>query len=260
MSERTDELKRLYRRFGSDTKALLTEYPALDNLRVFSDRREGLLEWFSFRKGASLLQAGSGAGSLTRMLLEKGLKVTVQEEDPELLDFVKLRFSMNSGTSTGADTASANGAEMPAPEYFSGALGDIPAGRRFDYILFDGTLKKNDHAAVAAAKRLLAEGGVLIAAADNSYGVRAFAGAEREENSMSREALESLLLGNGNDDGNSSAAGGGNAGILTRYYVEPMRALPSAIYSDRRLPEAGELSRVIPAYGFPPLRRTALFL
>ena len=64
MSERTDELKRLCRRFGNDTKALLTEYPALENLRVFSDRREGLLEWFSFRKGASLLQAGSGAGSL----------------------------------------------------------------------------------------------------------------------------------------------------------------------------------------------------
>ena len=120
MSERTDELKRLYRRFGSDTKALLTEYPALDNLRVFSDRREGLLEWFSFRKGASLLQAGSGAGSLTRMLLEKGLKVTVQEEDPELLEFVKLRLS-------GAEAAPAGGAADMAPEFFSGALGDIPA-------------------------------------------------------------------------------------------------------------------------------------
>ena len=243
MSERTDELKRLCRRFGGDTKALLTEYPALENLRVFSDRREGLLEWFSFRKGASLLQAGSGAGSLTRMLLEKGLKVTVQEEDPELLDFVKLRFSMNSGTGAGA--------EASAPEYFSGALGDIPAGRRFDYILFDGTLKKNDHAAVAAAKRLLAAGGVLIVAADNSYGVRAFAGAEREENSMSREALESLLLGGGNGSAAGGGNAGGNAGSLTRYYVEPMRALPSTIYSDRRLPEAGELSRVIPAYGFP---------
>ena len=245
MSERTDELKRLYRRFGSDTKALLTEYPALDNLRVFSDRREGLLEWFSFRKGASLLQAGSGAGSLTRMLLSKGLKVTVQEEDPELLEFVKLRLS---------------GAEA-APEFFSGALGDIPAGRRFDYVLFDGTLKKNDFAAVAAAKHLLAEGGVLIAAADNSYGVRAFAGAEREENSMSREALEALLLQDGRSDGECASRTGGNTaecpsraggnGFLTRYYVEPMRALPSAIYSDRRLPEAGELSRVIPAYGFP---------
>ena len=189
MSERTDELKRLYRRFGSDTKALLTEYPALDNLRVFSDRREGLLEWFSFRKGASLLQAGSGAGSLTRMLLEKGLKVTVQEEDPELLEFVKLRLSGDS------------------LEFFSGALGDIPAGRRFDYVLFDGTLKKNDHAAVAAAKSLLAEGGVLIAAADNSYGIRAFAGAEREENSMSREALEALLLQDDGSAGNRTARG-----------------------------------------------------
>ena len=138
----------------------------------------------------------------------------MQEEDPELLEFVKLRLSGNSG---GPETTQAGAADK-APEFFSGALGDIPAGRRFDYVLFDGTLKKNDRAAVAAAKRLLAEGGGLIAAADNSYGVRAFAGAEREENSMSREALEALLLQDDGSAGEGAARACGN-GFLTRYYV-----------------------------------------
>ena len=53
MSEHTEELKRLYQRYGTDSAALLAEYPSMENLRVFSDRREGLLEWYAFRKGKS---------------------------------------------------------------------------------------------------------------------------------------------------------------------------------------------------------------
>ena len=35
MSERTQELKRLYQRYGTDSAALLAEYPSMENLRVF---------------------------------------------------------------------------------------------------------------------------------------------------------------------------------------------------------------------------------
>ena len=92
MSERTQELKRLYQRYGTDSAALLAEYPSMENLRVFSDRREGLLEWYAFRKGASLLMAGSGCGALTGMLLRKGLKVTVLDPDAENLELERLRW------------------------------------------------------------------------------------------------------------------------------------------------------------------------
>ena len=223
MSGQARELKRLYERFGSDTKTLLSEYPTLENLRVFSDRREGLLEWYGFREGASLLAVGSGAGALTGMLLRKGLSVTVLEEDPDAMELTRLR-------------AEGNGAERLT--LLSAGLSGLPADRIFDYILFDGTLGKGDAAAVEAAKRHLAPDGILIAAADNAYGVRAFAGAEKEENAIGKAAFESLLQS-------------GEAGSITRYYAEPMRAMPLSIYSDRYLPGAGELSRVIPAYGFP---------
>ena len=94
MSERTQELKRLYQRYGTDSAALLAEYPSMENLRVFSDRREGLLEWYAFRKGASLLMAGSGCGALTGMLLRKGLKVTVLDPDAENLELERLRWDI----------------------------------------------------------------------------------------------------------------------------------------------------------------------
>ena len=51
MSKRTEEQIRLFKQFGGDGKQLLREHPSLENLKVFSDRREGLLEWFDFRKG-----------------------------------------------------------------------------------------------------------------------------------------------------------------------------------------------------------------
>ena len=230
MSERTQELKRLYQRYGTDSAALLAEYPSMENLRVFSDRREGLLEWYAFRKGASLLMAGSGCGALTGMLLRKGLKVTVLDPDAENLELERLRWDTPE-----LDTVLGTITKTGIP---GGCFPEIPAGTRFDYILFDGTLSREGEAEILAAKKLLKKDGVLIVAADNAYGVRAFAGAEAEEHPIGKAALEGLIRA-------------GEEGAVTRYYAEPMRTMPNVIYSDRYLPGTGELSRVIPAYGFP---------
>lgn len=220
MSTRTEELKRLYGRFRGNTRQLLSEYPTLENLRIFSDRREGLLEWYNFRKGASLLSVGSGMGALVELYLRKGLQVTVLESDPEALEFTRYRAASASLT------------------LICGTFRDLPEGAQYDYIVFDGTLQRADVEWVEQAKHLLSPEGVLIVASDNAYGVRAFAGAEPEENALGREMLERLLSA-------------GDAGQVTRYYVEPLRALPGTVWSERHLPEMGELSRVIPAYGFP---------
>ncbi len=94
MSARTEELKRLYGRFGRDARQLLSEYPTLENLRIFSDRREGLLEWYGFRRGASLLSVGSGMGALVELYLRRGLRVTVLESDPEALEFTQFKINI----------------------------------------------------------------------------------------------------------------------------------------------------------------------
>lgn len=238
MSARTEELKRLYGRFGRDARQLLSEYPTLENLRIFSDRREGLLEWYGFRRGASLLSVGSGMGALVELYLRRGLRVTVLESDPEALEFTRYRAaSAARGTEEAQDTEGQR--SLPASlTLICGTFRDLPEGAQYDYIVFDGTLRREDTERVERVKRLLSPEGVLIVASDNAYGVRAFAGAEPEENALGRGALERLLSA-------------GDSGKVTRYYVEPLRALPGTVWSERHLPEAGELSRVIPAYGFP---------
>lgn len=228
MSERTAELRRLYEHFGGDTGRLLSEYPELSNLCVFSDRREGLLEWFSFRAHASLLSVGSGLGALLPLYLRRGLSVTLLDSDREALEFSLLRAQNKGGESR----------EQPAVRTLCGTISELPDTERYDYIIFDGTLHREDSAAVERAKQLLTPEGVLIVAVDNAYGVRAFTGAETEENAMGRESLCRLLSA-------------GERGAVSCYYPEPLRTLPNELYSERRLPGEGELSRVIPAYGFP---------
>ncbi len=216
-----EEFTRLLGKYGGDRKRLLSEYPTLANMRVFSDRREGLLEWFGFEAGRRLLAAGSGWGSLLSLYRRRGLEVTVLEPDEEIFRFLEARAGEE-----GLDSV----------RLIRGDFRDLGEEDRFDYIVFDGTL--SDAGQVLAAKRLLTESGTLIVSADNAFGVRAFAGAEREEGAIGRAALEKLLCT-------------GEAGTVTWYYPEPLRALPDVIFSDRRLPGPGELSRVIPAYGFP---------
>ena len=233
MSERTKEQIRLFRQYGQDTEKLLTEYPALENVKVFSDRHEGLLEWYGFRRGTSLLLMGGGGGALVPMLLGKGLLVTVCEADADerelVSDRVRARFPEGS-----ADSAVLQNLRFAEGE------DALPEDAVYDYILFDGTLTPGEagEKQAAAAKKRLAPGGILLAAADHAYGVRAFAGAEREKTAVGKAALQRMLQA-------------GEAGSLTWYYPEPLRGLPGEIFSDRRLPGAGELSRVIPAYGFP---------
>lgn len=221
MGEDAKELTRLLKKYGSDRKKLLAEYPTLTNMRIFSDRREGLLEWYGFQAGKRLLAVGSGWGSLLGLYRRRGLSVTVLEPDEEIFQFLGERVRQE---------------KLDSVQLVCGALSALGEMERFDYIVFDGTSADADQ--IAAAKRLLNADGTLIVSADNAFGVRAFAGAEREAGALGRAQLEKLLRA-------------GDAGTVTWYYPEPMRSLPDVIFSDRRMPEEGELSRVIPAYGFP---------
>ena len=225
MSERIEKAKELLERYGNDTARMLDENPELETLELFSDRRESLLDWYPFRAGAKLLLAGAGDGGLLALLLRKGLAVTAVDTDMSALALLRAR----------KESLKLSG-EL---ETLEGKLGDqsTALSGQFDYILFDGTLGSDGEAALVAARELLSPGGTLLIAAENAYGVRAFAGQKLGENALSYEALSAL----------TEAEGG--SGFF--YFPEPLKNLADTIYSERRLPEVGELSRVIPAYGFP---------
>ena len=59
----TAELLKLAEKYGSDTRRLLTENPSPENLYVFSDRHESLIEWLDFPAETSVLEVGSGYGT-----------------------------------------------------------------------------------------------------------------------------------------------------------------------------------------------------
>ena len=225
MSERIEKAKELLERYGNDTARMLDENPELATLELFSDRRESLLDWYPFRAGAKLLLAGAGDGGLLALLLRKGLAVTAVDTDMSALALLRTRKES---------------LKLPGElETLEGKLGDrsTALSGQFDYILFDGTLGSEGEAALVAARELLSPGGTLLIAAENAYGVRAFAGQKLGENALSYEALTADI-----------AAEGGESFF---YFPEPLKNLADTIYSERRLPEVGELSRVIPAYGFP---------
>ena len=220
MNREIAELKELSGKYGTDARKLLDENPSLRNLCVFSGRHENLLEWADFEQGKKLLQAGAGYGMLTGLFLKKGLFVTVLDQSQDELDFVTGRFP-----DSRFDTV-------------CGGLQDAAEKGPFDYIVFDGSLPENCETAIAAAKDMLSSSGVLIVSADNAFGIRAFAGAEAGGTAFGKDRLEKALNGSGD-------------GELVRYYPEPGRMLPSAVYSDSFLPSAGELSGMVTAYDYP---------
>ncbi len=225
MSGRIETARALLSQYGQNTAAMLDEHPELETLELFSDRRENLLDWYPFRRGAKILLAGAGDGALLPLLLRKGLAVTALDPDPDALAL--LRERKKTAGLTGALTL------------LEGKLGETAdsALANFDYVLFDGTLGERAVEVLRAARQMLNPGGCLLVAAENAYGVRAFAGQKQGENALSYEAIE-----------HDMAAEGGECFF---YFPEPLKNLADTIYSERRLPEEGELSRVIPAYGFP---------
>ena len=71
------EILALLDKYGNDTKRALKENKKLEYLYALAPLRENLLEWYEFRKGGRLLQAGADFGALTGLYLRKTGSVTV---------------------------------------------------------------------------------------------------------------------------------------------------------------------------------------
>lgn len=81
----------------------------------------------------------------------------------------------------------------------------------------------------------------------NALGMKYFAGTVEEENALTKRQLAELLCG---DKETQSMAD--ESGTLKFYYPMPDYKTPVSIYSDAYLPKKGDLTRVTPAYDYPP--------
>ena len=210
----------LINKYGDDYKSALRGNLNLECFTALSPLRENLLEWYSFREDADLLQAGADFGALTGLYTERVKAVDVWDETEESLDVVKAR-------------------QFGVRTFFSVPLEDlIREGKSYDYVVSTGGMREPQKEWTENLKALVKPGGILILAACNYFGLKYMAGSRRDDVSVTRGELLKLFPG------------------CTFYYPMPDYRFPSVIYSDHFLPRKGELSGMLPLYDFPQYTST----
>lgn len=202
-----------------------------------SSMRHNLLEWYGFKKDASLLEIGAEAGAMTELFAERLTKVVALECEEQMLQINERR---NKGYTN--------------IDFRIGTMEEINQKEKFDYITLIGTLEKaflyKDtidafQSLVDTCKMHLKDDGVLIIAIDNKTGMKywagapeicsgmAFSGITNDKNvgkprTFSRVELEKML---------------DRTGLTSRefYYPIPDYRFVTSMYSDEYLPQVGEL-------------------
>jgi len=239
------ELIRILKTYKGDRKQALKEHVRLDYLYALSDQRENLMEWYPFRAGGRLLEVGSGYGALTGVYSRKTAHVDVLDPSKDDLEVNCLRHRELAGR----DNISYYKGDICSFALLDGNLADVFSGRetalaggpsRYDYIVFVGSLGEDAENEIKAAKTLLKPDGELLVAACNPFGLKYWAGAEKDANSFSKPALIKLLAGQ--EDGRD----------VEFYYPMPDYRIPVTIFSDAYLPGKGDLTDTVTAYDYPP--------
>ena len=148
-----DNYIKLLDKYKDDEALLLKENPKLENLYVFSNQREGAIEWIDF-KGGDVLVINDEYGAVIAPLLEKKLNVSLYEENVKSIDFIKKRY---------ADYKLS---------FLNNGLENI--NQKFDYIVFLAN-RKNEGVSISKLENLslikdkLNENGKLILCCDNRF-------------------------------------------------------------------------------------------
>lgn len=215
---------------------------------TFSPVRHNLLSWYPFKPGAHILEVGAGMGAMIGLLCDVAEHVTALEMNERRANVIRARY--------------------PARKNLTVVSADVTAwhtGQRFDYIVVVGVL---EYAGVfspagedepyiqflAALRRLLKPGGVVLLAIENRFGLKywlgaaedhlqqAFAGIEgytepHTPRTFSRAALLALF----------DAAGFEERRV---YSVLPNYEFPTAIFTDDSAPSNHELQNI--GYTYSP--------
>ena len=230
-----DEIQALLLEHRGDIRSILKDNHRLDLLYALSSQRELLLEWYDFEPETEVLQVGADYGALTGLFRSSVRAVTVLDETESALETVRQRYPGAANIYYRKDSLAGYAAEACAE------------GKKYDYVIFAGTLTAPYEKHIHAAKSLLKPDGILIVALANALGMKYFAGTVEEENALTKRQLAELLCG---DKETQSMAD--ESGTLKFYYPMPDYKTPVSIYSDAYLPKKGDLTRVTPAYDYPP--------
>ena len=219
------ELAGVLKKYQGDTHRILKDHVRLDYLYALSGQRESLMDWYPFRADGVLLEAGAGYGALTGVYSRKVSRVHVLDPDEDNLELNRLRHVELGGRTN--------------ISYETGELCSYAAScdEKYDYVVFAGTLGDHAKEEIRAARKLLKPGGEILAAVCNRFGIKYWAGAEKDPCSFSLRQLLDLMSE--------------REGDVEIYYPMPDYRLPVTIFSDRYLPGKGDLTDTVTAYDYP---------
>lgn len=208
----------------------------------FSHVRKNILEWIPIEKSHKVLEIGSGCGAITGALAEKAASVTC-------IDLSKKRSTINAWRNRDCDNI----------KILMGNFQDIEKNleETFDYITLIGVFEYSEgyigtrepyEEMIRRISKHLAPGGKLVIAIENRIGLKYWAGCTEDHvgkyfeglegypnttgvKTFSRKELQDLIARAGNFK-------------TTFYYPYPDYKFPMTIYSDRYLPQKGELKDI----------------
>ena len=228
-----------------DYESVLQEEGRFPVYLALSELRRGLFNWYDFRENARILEIGGGYGALTGLFCEKAEQVTVTERSLFRAQIMEKRYQAVENLSI-----------------YAGDILDMSFGEGFDYIILTGILERAGAgsfdngiyaAYLRALQRFLKPEGILLAAVDNRYGLRYFAGMKDIHTGKVFDSIRRY------PEGNRGAHSFTRkeidriwdlAGYKTKkvYYPLPDYRLPQLIYTDAYLPENNVSERLIPYY------------
>lgn len=135
---------------------------------ALSELRRGLFSWYDFGREASILEIGGGYGALTGLFCERAREVVVTERSPYRAQIIQKRYEDRDNLSV-----------------YVGDIFEMTFEKKFDYIILTGILERAGKGSfdrepyvsyLQSLQQFLKPGGILLAAVDNRYGLRYFAG------------------------------------------------------------------------------------
>ena len=151
-----------------DVEKILAEDDRWPVLYHFSPVRQNILEWYPFKKDASVLEIGAGCGAISGVLCRNAKHVTS-------VDLSKRRSLINANRNKEYDNLT----------IMVGNFNDVVLKEKYDYITLIGVLEyagyytDDEHPFEAFLKKIsgyLKEDGKLLIAIENKFGLKYWAG------------------------------------------------------------------------------------
>lgn len=207
---------------------------------TFSSVRRNILNWYSFKENATILEIGAGMGAVTGLLCDKAERVVSIEMSGARAEVIRARYGKRDNL-----------------EIISADITQWDSKEKFDYVIFIGVLEyagvfsdaENPYEKfLSSAKKHLKEDGILLFAIENKLGLKYWIGASEDHlqkpfaglkgytekktpKTFSKYELSQMLE---------------NTGFKYRkfYYVLPDYKFPEIIATDERQPDYLTLKKV----------------